>query len=361
MNSSKTAPTNEEELVDRLAKALSETLKDFNPGKVERRTRGPGGLRWDLTLDLLKGSSKKKLIFEVKTIGEPRFALMSIPSLELSRKTVPNSYPVFAASYISERTRLMLKERNIGYADLTGNIFLRFGDVWIERESRESAQRERRGLKTLTSRKATRVLRALLLDPRRRPTITALAKDCSMSPAAVFWTIKLLEERGYVERGKKKEVILAKPGELLDDWSKGWDIRRNSWTPYFSFEKKPEVLMKRVAGFAAQNGLEYAFTLAAGASLVAPFVRFNEVWMYVKGPDEPWIRGLDLRPVEEGGNLMLMRPYDESVLLNARLAGGMKVVDDIQLYVDLYNFGGRGREQAEFIREQKMAALRESA
>jgi hypothetical protein len=360
MNSSRTAPLYEEEIVDKLVATLPETLKDFSPGKVRRQTRGPGGSRWDLTLDLLKGSSKKKLIFEVKTIGEPRFALMSMSRLELARKTVPNSYPVFAASYIAERTRSMLKERNIGYVDLTGNIFLRFGDLWIERASTESARRERRGLKSLTSKKATRVLRVLLQDPRRRSTITALAKDCSMSPAAVFWTVKLLEERGYVERGKKKEVILTRPGELLDDWSKGWDIRRNSWTPYFSFEKKPETLMKMIASFAAEKGLEYAFTLAAGASLVAPFVRFNEVWMYIKGPDEPWIRGLDLRPVEEGGNIMLMTPYDESVFWNVRFAGGMKVVDDIQLYVDLYNTGGRGREQAEFIRQQKMAALRKS-
>jgi hypothetical protein len=33
---------------------------------------------------------------------------------------------------------------------------------------------------------------------------------------------------------------------------------------------------------------------------------------------------------------------------------GVKVVSDVQLYVDLYNYPARGREQADFLRERKM-------
>ncbi|MGQ9586957.1 MAG: type IV toxin-antitoxin system AbiEi family antitoxin [Thermoplasmata archaeon] len=200
--------------------------------------------------------------------------------------------------------------------------------------------------------KATRVIRALLLDPRRAMRITDLARECTMSPAGVYWVVRLLEDKGYVGRDSSKRILLTKPKELLDMWAANWTVERNEFKDYFSLEKSPELRIKKFAEFAETKGIQYAFTLMAGASLVAPFVRYQVVWVYVEGDERRIIEGLDLRPVEGGGNIVLVRPYDEGVFQGLQVVDGVKAVSNVQLYVDLYNFRARGREQAEFLRER---------
>jgi len=101
-------------------------------------------------------------------------------------------------------------------------------------------------------------------------------------------------------------------------------------------------------------GASYAFTIHAGASLIAPFVRFNDVHFYIASDPEPWVHELDLHTVEFGGNVHLLRPYDEGVFYRLRFPQGMAVVGNIQLYLDLYRYPARGREQAEFLREKEI-------
>jgi len=48
----------------------------------------------------------------------------------------------------------------------------------------------------------------------------------------------------------------------------------------------------------------YAFTMHAGASLVAPYVRFSDVHLYIDPKfEQSAVRGLGLRPTEFGGNI----------------------------------------------------------
>ena len=175
-----------------------------------------------------------------------------------------------------------------------------------------------------------------------------------MSPAGAYWVVRLLEDMGFVERDPSKRAVLVKPKELLDAWASSWSMDKNTTTSYFSFERTPEALMKKVAAVSKQKGLSYAFTLMAGASFVAPFVRFQDVWLYFDGEEDDWTEALDLKPVDGGGNIVLVRPYDEGVFAGLQVVEGVKVVSDVQLYVDLYNYPARGREQADFLRERKM-------
>ena len=99
---------------------------------------------------------------------------------------------------------------------------------------------------------------------------------------------------------------------------------------------------------------QYALTLHSGASFIAPYVRYSDVHLYIKNDINKWIQRLDLRPVESGGNIYLIKPYDEGALQNLQTIKGNKIVSNIQLYLDLYSYPKRGREQAEKIREEKI-------
>jgi len=61
---------------------------------------------------------------------------------------------------------------------------------------------------------------------------------------------------------------------------------------------------------------------------------------------------LKLTPVEFGGNVYLIEPPDEGYLMNMQSKDGLKIVSNIQLYLDLYNYPKRGHEQANHLREK---------
>jgi hypothetical protein len=354
MNPIENAPSNERETIDRLVSELPRLLEGLDIVRTEVTPRPRKGLLPDLFVDVRLGRHARRLVVEVKTLGEPRMAAQAIARLGQSVRSVSNGYPVFAAGFVGDSARQLCKAAGVGYIDLLGNVYLRFGGVLVDRLAEGSFRAERRSLKRLFAPKATRVVRALLLDPKRPARITDLAGACSMSPAGVYWVARLLEDMGYVERDSAKRIVLAKPKELLDAWASSWSMDRNASTGYFSFERTPEALIKKVASTSKRKDLPYALTLMAGASLVAPFVRFQDVWMYVGGDEATWVEALDLKPVDGGGNIVLVRPYDQGVFTGLQVVEGVNVVSDVQLYVDLYNYPARGREQADFLRGRRL-------
>ena len=64
---------------------------------------------------------------------------------------------------------------------------------------------------------------------------------------------------------------------------------------------------------------------------------------------------LDLKDAAQGANLVLMLPYyKHSVFYDCREIEGLRVVSDIQLYLDLYGYPVRGREQAAYLFDKRL-------
>jgi len=61
---------------------------------------------------------------------------------------------------------------------------------------------------------------------------------------------------------------------------------------------------------------------------------------------------VELKPVSTGPNVLMFIPYDEGVFYAAQKLKNRNIVSNIQLYLDLYNYKGRGKEQAEYLREK---------
>jgi hypothetical protein len=53
---------------------------------------------------------------------------------------------------------------------------------------------------------------------------------------------------------------------------------------------------------------------------------------------------MELRPVEKGGNVRLVLPKDSGVFYGAKVFDSVKIVSNVQLYVDLVNYPARGEE-----------------
>ena len=347
-------PPREIDVRDAVVDRLPDLLPNLEIGKIQLDWRTPVGQRADLTVETRSGSKRRLLIIEVKSNGEPRHALAAVAELRRMIRGTGDAYPVFCAPFVPASTRTLLKEDGVGYLDLSGNAYLRFGAVLVDRSSPEPPPKRRPGTRELLTPKTTRILRALLDNPNKTFGVRELAALCRLSPAAVVSASRLLEDKAFVERDAERRVVLTRPGPLLDFWAGAWAFDRNAVARYFSVNSAPRDIMDDISRLAARENLPYGLTLQAGASLVAPFVRFADVWFYAPGDLQPWIEGLDLAPATAGANVMLVSPYDGGVLDGVRLIKKKAVVSDVQLYVDLYNFPARGREQAEFLRDRRI-------
>jgi DNA-binding transcriptional ArsR family regulator len=349
MSSTENLPLREADTVRRILETLPQLLPNLQVESVRRKVRAGPSAKADAVARVKAGNQTKELIFEVKASGEPRIAEQAIMQLRRLAHDRPGAYLVFAAPYISERTREICRSQGVGYLDLVGDAYLRYGSVLVDRVSTRGRPIEKRSLRTLFAPKATRVLRELLQSPKEPTTITKLAEACSMSPAGVYLVVSLLETKGFVKRGDDRSIVLEEPDRLLRTWAENWTVERNRVSRFFSFERGPEEIISRIAETAKRLGADYALTGMAGAALSAPFVRYGDVWFYAREGKDRLIEALDLRPVGSGANVVVLDAYDEGVFSGMREVRGVRVVSDIQLFVDLFKFPARGEEQAEEI------------
>jgi len=179
-------------------------------------------------------------------------------------------------------------------------------------------------------------------------------KKCRVSSERATQARLIDEEHIQKDQGI---YYLTEPGKLLDEWCQNYTYTQNKMFTYYSFEQKLEKLIEKVVRISEDEDLKYTITLLSGASLVAPFIRgISSLQMYVTDSENlsEWVRLLDLGPVESGSNISMYIPYDEGVFDKTQKIDDIKIVGNIQLYLDLYNYPTRGREQAEFLRREKI-------
>lgn len=313
-----------------------------------------GSQKADLLVRFKMGDHEHTLVLEVTSLGQPKQIREAITRLNEIRQELPGAYPVAVSGYISPQSAALLRRNGLGYLDLSGNCYLAFKNVHIEKEGKPNVRPSTRPLKSLFSPRATRVIRVLLVDPQHTWRLGDLAKAAEVSLGHAHNVVKRLEDLAWVERGEQQRIRLLKPGDLLEAWAEVYTYRQNGVTAYFSPERITRKLMAEIAGWAEAEGRRYAFTLHAGAALVAPNIRFPAIHCYLDGTADSVARALGLRPGEGEGNVHILAPYDQGVFYAPLVKGGLSVVSLPQLYVDLFRYERRGREQADYLRREAM-------
>jgi hypothetical protein len=308
----------------------------------------------DLILKARAGRKSYTLLCEVKSVGEPRYLYQAIGALNQKRKATPDAYPIVVAPYISPEGRRLCQDAAVGYVDLTGNVFLQFDGILIERSGETVPREARTRARRLFSPKSTRVLRVLLENPKVEWSFLRLAAECEVSLRTAYVVINTLADKGYVQK-QRKAIALISPSGLLDLWGENYSVDENPRESFFSFIRSPAEFQEQFAAIASKRRLNYAFTLHSGASLITPFVRYTDVHFYLLGDTGPIIAAMDLRPVETGGTVHVLHPFDEGVLYRTQEVQGKRVVGNVQLYLDLLRYPARGKEQADVLRKKKLS------
>jgi hypothetical protein len=309
----------------------------------------------DLLVKFKLGDQDHVLVVEVSSLGQPRQIRAAVTRLRDVRREMPSAYPVAAAVYIGPQSARILKSNGLGYVDLSGNCYLGFENVLIEKEGKRNVRPSTRPLRSLFAPRATRVVRVLLTEASRAWRLEELARAAEVSLGHSHNVVKRLEELAWVERDGTQRIHLGKPADLLEAWCESYSYRENEIASYAVPERLTRKFMSDVAQAASAQGRRYAFTLNAGASLIAPHLRAASVHVYLDGDPAPVAGALGLRPAgEAAAALYLMAPYDSGVFYSPLEKGGLKVVCLPQLYADLLHYERRGVEQAEHLRREAM-------
>jgi hypothetical protein len=310
----------------------------------------------DLLIKFRLGGQEHVFVLEVSSLGQPRQIRAVVTRFQDIKREMSTAYPVATAVYIGPQSAKILKNHGFGYVDLSGNCHLAFENVLIEKEGKRNVRPSTRPLRSLFAPRATRVIRVLLEDIGRAWRLEELAKAAGVSLGHSHNVVKRLEDLAWVERDGTQRIALGKPADLLDAWGDSYTYRVNEIASYAAPERVSRRLMAEIGRAITAEGRRYAFTLAAGLSLVvASSQRLTGIHGYVEGDPAPLARALGLRPAAEAdAGVHLMAPYDPGVFHGALEKGGLKVAGLPQLYVDLLHYERRGRENAEHLRREAM-------
>lgn len=215
--------------------------------------------------------------------------------------------------------------------------------------------KKQKKMKNIFADKATLVLRKMIRDPDKKWVVRDFVGPHSVSLGMAQQVLEVMARRGYVERIKKgpeSYTILTNRKRLIEDWLKKYQFELNEISTYYSPEKD---ILKKIGVDLEED--KYALALHTGANLITNFVRTDHIYFYLN--TQTWDKDileirqrLELKELVKGGNIHMINPYyKNSVFFNIQKIKRYRVVSNLQLYLDLYNFQPRGREHAEYLKE----------
>jgi len=251
----------------------------------------------------------------------------------------PRALPVLIAPYLSQEARALCAGSGVGCFDLAGNARLEVDGVYVDIGGRPNPYVRERHIRSPFSGKSERVVRTLLLNPEKRWKMRELAHAAGVSLGLASMVTTDLAEMHVVSKGRDG-LTLFDGGELLNAWAQEYDLRRSNYRIFRS--RYQSAYLERILGEVdAVLQERYALTLwSAAHHLLHEGETPQHLALYWAGnPD-------DLAPMLGLGNVgtvnvFIFAPYDAGVLWKPHELGGIKLVNPLQLYLDL----GSGDEE----------------
>ena len=333
---------------------IEQTLLDrLPPGWSAKVVRAPGrssNRKRDTSLRMrTPDGTATDLALEVKRSLDPQEAVRLLDARE------PTDPWIVVAPYLSERTREVIADRGVSYADTTGNIRLLAENppmfVMTAGADRDPWPTDQ-PLKTLRGRGAGRAVRALV-DFRPPYGVRELASRAEVSPATLARVIDLFTREALITRDRRGGVTDLDWAGCIRRWSKDYGFASNT-----------------VSGFVAPRGLtdlttklsaakwRYAATGSIAAQPRAPIAPTRQAMIYADDVATA-ARQLDLRETESGVNVLIAEPFDPVVYERTDIVDGLRLVAPSQAACDLLTGSGRMPTEGEELLEWMKTTERE--
>jgi len=305
-------------------------------------------------IDLLDGSPTRRLLFVPVGSGEPRLLRGLLPRLrELS--AAKDTWAGFAVPHMAGAGVKLCREAGVGYIDCCGNAYLRFNQVVAQISGNRNKFSAPKRPRTLFNDKATIPLRILLEDPDALVTTREIAERGGMSIGWVSQILQQLHTQGYVERRRGGGTRVTDPPRLLSDWLGQYAFEHNAVFPFRMREPGVGETLQRLRTLRPPLFDRYALTLDAAVATLDSRPPAEQLHVYL--PDlthdrdsalESWSAALDLRPAGHGADCFLLAPaYKHATFFGMNRVEGLRVVSDLQLYLDLFHHSAASRPDAQ--------------
>lgn len=356
----------ERDTVERLLEALRQ-LPDVDARESVMQPAPHDHRGIDAKVEFSTGRRSYLLLVEVKKSVYPRDVPQALWQLDRYMATSGHSerkkhvVPLLAAESISPGAKDLLKSENCGFFDTGGSLFIpaRGAYVYIEKPPPKTLQKT---VGSLFRGKRSQVLHTLLIRHDEWFGVKELAELAEVSPATTSETLSALERFEWLTvkgQGPSKERRLTDPGALLDEWQKQALAapRRGTYRRFYVPMSDADAIAHRLALICERLSLDYALTEQSAAQTYAPFltsvsrVTCRLTFSHLK--DELYAE-LEARPVNEGANLGVIETRSHGEFLFREQVGPLWLASPVQVYLDLLRSGGRGKEMAEYLRQERI-------
>ncbi|MCB9528425.1 MAG: hypothetical protein H6701_08540 [Myxococcales bacterium] len=275
-------------------------------------------------------------------------------SLADYNQLLPNVVPIISVPYMGPKARAYLRDSGISWMDLSGNADIRGPGLRVLIEGQPNRFATPGRPSTLFSPKATRLSRALLVEPARWWLQNELAAATELSAGYISKIIRRMHDDALITRHPDGRLRPASPDLLLDTWAQAHDFRRNDIRRYHAIGRTGEAILRALTDkLTARADLRWAATGLAAAWQHARHADFRLTTLYVAAPIlHP--EDLGLRPVAQGENVWLVTPKDDGVFYRAEAIDGIPCVHPVQCYLDLLAHPERAPEAAADLRRSHL-------
>jgi hypothetical protein len=314
--------------------------------------------RDDLRADLVLEDRRTAFVVEWKAVGDAANVGSALRQLGVFPRVwgkgqrARSVVPIVAVPYMGETGRKLCAEAGVSWVDLSGN-------AWIDapgKQIRFVGHRNRfasagRPADVLAPR-SSRVVRVLLMEPRRTFTQTELAEASGVDKGRVSRLARRLEAMDLVVR-EGRALRLKDSSLALEAWREAYDFEKHDIKRGHVAVRDPQELISSIRTSAASFGLSWALTGLAAAWQMTHFAMFRLVTVFVRErPSEEWLGRIGFREDPRGANLWVVRPIDDGVFVGAGSVEGLPCVHPLQVYLDLKAQPERAAEAAAELRKQ---------
>ena len=340
-----TQPPTEMQVQRQVEQLLAERIPSGWSLQARRTEALAGRYRVDLLAKIVSPAGESAVLtVEIKRTLEPRDVFQAVEQISvITADAAPRTVPVVAAAYLSPRTRALLRDRGVGYADTTGNVrievstpglFIATGGADHDPWPRDHKLRSLRG------RGAARAMRAII-DTSPPCGVRELAQATGASAPTLSRVLDLLEREAIVSRARGGVLTVDWQGAIRR-WAEDYD-QTDSNTPTTVLEPRGLAALEKKLG---ATTIPHAATGALAAQRFDPIAPARLAAIYVTDAIRAVDR-LDLRETEAGANVVLLEPFDPVVFDRTVERDGLRCVAPSQLAVDLLTGPGREPSQGE--------------
>ena len=329
--------------------------------QVEDAVRGrlPRGWRVTVRRDVRAGPNRGDAQFRLTAPDGRTGVLLAGVKRDLPPKLVSSAVSqlrayagdragIIVASYLSPRSRELLIDNGISYADATGNlrIVLDSPALFILTDGADSDPGyEPRAIRSLKGPAAATVVRALC-DFAPPYGVRELAERADLSLASTSRILSLLDAEAIVTRSRRGPVESVDWQRLLRRWVDDYGLTKSNRNQYVLEPRGLSGLTKKLS----IPGLAYALTGSIAAVELAPVAPTRLGAVYVNDIAKAQ-RELGLREVETGANVVLVEPFSPVAMARTWQRDGLTYAAPAQVAADLLTSPGRGPAEGEALIE----------